>query len=260
MGRSFFYEKEVDSTQDSLRKRLQTISTKNGTCLLADNQVNGRGTRQKKWFSLPSPQIYISIYLKLENIQNTPPTLYNLLVAYSAIQAIQSLDNSLSPKIKWPNDLYLLDKKFCGVLSEYFKQGGDQDGLIIGIGINIDAAEKDFPLELRDIATALNCHSMKRIRRFDLITNFLNHLESNLNALVENKLNLQNIFNQHAMWLNKKVTIQDESQTNETIGILKGIDPRGFLLITQDKTLQEELIYTGTLRLSNPTKNDSQNC
>lgn len=131
-----------------------------GTVIIADHQTGGRGKPGSGWFS-PEGNIYFSALLKpyLNPPSLAPITLFSALAARAAL--LQAAD--LPIVIKWPNDLLVNGRKIAGILVE-----GVAGCLIVGIGINVNIGEEDFPRELRGEASSLFMetgikHDLKKI-------------------------------------------------------------------------------------------------
>ena len=149
-----FYK--LDSTSTYAKKHFD------GTPLLvcAKTQTSGRGRQGKEFFS-PRGGIYFSLALpKSFNF-----THLTALCGVSVCRAIEKLCGA-NPEIKWVNDIYINDKKICGILCE-----ATENGVIIGIGINLNT--KNFPKELENIAGALNTKVSKTKLIYEIANNIL---------------------------------------------------------------------------------------
>ena len=125
----------------------------------AKSQTMGRG-RQGKSFLSPKGGLYFSLALP----QNFNFTHLTALCGVSVCKAIEKLTD-LKPKIKWVNDIYIEDKKVCGILVEK-----TTEGVIIGIGINIK--HQDFPEDINAIALNVKISQTRLI--YEIINNILN--------------------------------------------------------------------------------------
>src|SRR3990167_10400648 len=130
----------VDSTQLYAKKNAHSFTQNKITCIAADNQTAGRGRFQRTWHSPPNCNIYATFYFQLPQ---TTPDLINLTQLMAASFSKCLINEGLPPKIKWPNDIQLNNKKLCGILCEtvFHKHGIE---LFCGIGINVNMEPKDF--------------------------------------------------------------------------------------------------------------------
>lgn len=146
--------KTLPST-NTLAKKMAIEGARDGSIIIADEQSQGRGRYGKSFFSPSGTGIYMSIIIKRDlNIEDSQLT--TVYTAVAVCKAIEKLTN-LSPKIKWVNDIFLKDKKICGILTEATIdfESGKIESIIVGIGINIQTRDEDFPDELTSIAGSL---------------------------------------------------------------------------------------------------------
>lgn len=126
-----------------------------GTAVIADSQTEGRGRLGRAWQSQPGKGLYCSVIVRpIIDLEDYPKiTLTAGLAVVIALEEVTGLEMSL----KWPNDIYAGGKKCCGILTESSSlvEDGHKRFAIVGIGINVNSAEGDFPPELRDKATSL---------------------------------------------------------------------------------------------------------
>lgn len=164
----------------------------NGSPLLvcASMQTKGRG-RQGKSFYSPKKGLYFTLALPKE---------YNFthltaLCGVSVCKAIESLTD-LKPEIKWVNDIYVNNKKVCGILAEAVNEG-----VIIGIGINLKTNK--FPDEIANIAGSLN----KRISKTKLILEIVNN--------ILNIKDFKDYYKEHSCVLGKKIFFIENNEKYE---------------------------------------------
>lgn len=118
----------IDSTNTWAKKNVQDLAQDQLLLVTADEQQAGRGQFRRKWVSPPHQNIYatFSFFIdKQKKVNNLPQVL-----AITAAEVLEKL--SFSPRLKWPNDLLLSNKKVAGILSET-TPCGDQMCLIMGI-------------------------------------------------------------------------------------------------------------------------------
>ena len=141
---------EVDST-NTYAKKLAKDGMDEGTVVIANRQTMGRGRLGRKFYSPSGTGIYMSIILKPEaKAENI------LLITTAAAVAVSSAIEDITGKstlIKWVNDIYIDEKKVCGILCEgSFKDSEALEYAILGIGINISKPDIPFPDEIKNIA------------------------------------------------------------------------------------------------------------
>jgi BirA family transcriptional regulator, biotin operon repressor / biotin---[acetyl-CoA-carboxylase] ligase len=126
-----------------------------GVAVLADAQEEGRGRLGKMWISPPGKGLYCSIIVRPRLAVEDYPKI--TLTAGLAVALALEKVSGLKMRLKWPNDVYTEGKKCCGILTESSSLTGniDERFAIVGIGINVNSEEGDFPLELREKVTSL---------------------------------------------------------------------------------------------------------
>lgn len=144
---------EVGSTNTFLRE-LALQGAPHGTVALADKQSAGRGRRGRSFLS-PEGGIYLSILLRpsLSALQGVRLTIAACVGVCRVLRDVCGLDGG----IKWVNDIFIKDKKVCGILTEGAAglESGLLDYAVVGVGLNYRAPQGGFPPELADIAGSL---------------------------------------------------------------------------------------------------------
>ncbi|HMV34519.1 MAG TPA: biotin--[acetyl-CoA-carboxylase] ligase [Turneriella sp.] len=134
---------ETDSTNNWLKRQ---SALRAFTSVRAVLQSAGRGRAERSWFSgSPGDNLAFSILLPYD------ASLAGLLPAHVALVCHEVLSHWISTRIKWPNDILFEGRKLAGILCESFP--AEQNLFIVGIGMNV--AQRDFPPDLRDMATSL---------------------------------------------------------------------------------------------------------
>ena len=128
------------------------------TVVSADKQTAGRGRFDRKWISESEENIYVSFVLKPENKNH----LTNL-TQYLCVVCAKILENyNVQPEIKWPNDVLVNGKKICGILCETKLKQNKIQGVVLGIGINLNMPEELIKTIDRP-ATSLNLETKQKI-------------------------------------------------------------------------------------------------
>jgi len=141
----------VTSTND-LAARMAEEGAPEGTVVIADEQVHGRGRRGRQWVSPPGSGLYVSVVLR----PHTPSSKFWQLAFVASLAVEEAIRRSarLNPMIKWPNDILVNGHKVSGILVEARKPRISFEPVaVIGIGINVNTPE--FPPELAETATSM---------------------------------------------------------------------------------------------------------
>lgn len=172
MGRNIHYFNSIDSTNSKAKEI--ALDEKEGTVLIAEEQTEGKGRMGRSWVSPKGKGIWMSIILK----PNVEPMKVPKLTLVGAAAVYKALENmGIKAQIKWPNDVLIDGKKICGILTEMSGELNMVNYVIMGIGINVNLDEGDFPEELKDKATSLKISTGKEISRKELTANILNEFE-----------------------------------------------------------------------------------
>ena len=103
---------------------------------------------------------------------------FNLFVALGIRDAIQSFTND-KVEIKWPNDIYIADKKYV-VLTEMIANYDSIDAIICGIGINLNHSDSDFSDDIKQRATSIRLHSNNKINRYSFLKKLISSIENDI--------------------------------------------------------------------------------
>ena len=168
-----FWEECAESTSSEL-KTMADKGAEDGTVLVADSQSGGRG-RQGRSFISPVGGLYMSMLIRpsclVESCSQITP-----LAAVAAQRAVKEL-TGLEADIKWPNDLLLRGKKFCGILTELSFDSYGKPQIILGVGINLNTPREEFQGELEDIACSVYSYCGKIFDKNQLLELLLKELD-----------------------------------------------------------------------------------
>jgi len=159
----------VSSTNLLLKQR---YAEPEGLVIIANAQEAGMGRVGRTFFSPKNSGIYFSVLLK-PNDSNT----VNFVTAMAGVAVCKAITKifNLSPKIKWVNDIYLNNKKICGILtqSSFSLENNTSEYVILGIGINVYSPPEGFPSELENIAGSITSNRQQGLRN-QLVAEVLN--------------------------------------------------------------------------------------
>lgn len=134
---------EVDSTNTWLRNAAANLGDSgrgHGLVVRARRQNAGRGQRGNSWESEPGLNLTLSIFLRPEGVEPSAQFLISEAVAIAAVEAVAPVldEAGLKAEVKWPNDIYVGNRKLAGILIEHSLSGHRIDWSIAGIGINVN--------------------------------------------------------------------------------------------------------------------------
>jgi BirA family transcriptional regulator, biotin operon repressor / biotin---[acetyl-CoA-carboxylase] ligase len=143
---------EAGSTQD-VAKELALQGEPEGTAVMAVKQTEGRGRSGHSWVSPPGKNLALSLILR-PRIEPAKAGLLGLLTSIAVAETCEMLGIPKT-ELKWPNDVLVEGRKIAGILSEATMDDRTIRSVIVGIGLNVNMEQADFPSEFRDSATSL---------------------------------------------------------------------------------------------------------
>ena len=221
-----------------------------GTVVVADTQTGGRGRLNRTWLSLPGMGLYFSIILRPRLAPEHLPKV--TLAAGLALSKVVEAEYSLSPQIKWPNDLLLDGRKFGGILTETEPVAGLDSSystlVVVGVGLNLSKPEGGFPSDIKERATALSLHTSREISSEILLETCVAAVEKELQRLEKGEFPeiLQEWMQRDAC--KDKVLTWVTPQGKEVTGVSLGPDPDGSLRI-KDQAGDIHTVLSGDVTL-----------
>ena len=166
---------EVDSTNSELMRMAteEGGEVPDGTVLLAERQVRGRGRLQRRWLTSPQHSLAMSVLLR----PPLAPTEVAQLPLLAAVAVQQALADVAPLVIKWPNDILWNGRKLAGILTEMRAEPGAVQAVVIGIGINVRPPAAGWPAELAQVAGDLSTAAGRSLRRIDVAAMVLARLD-----------------------------------------------------------------------------------
>ena len=226
-GHCFRHYDEVGST-NAEAKSLALEGAPEGTVVIAECQTAGRGRLGRQWTSPTGKGLLFSTILR-PSLTMSDAHMLTLVAAVAASEAIESSTGVIS-SIKWPNDLFIGDKKVGGILMEVAGQQDQVDWIVLGIGINVNTEFIDLPVPLRRTATSLLMASGQPVDRGALLAALLLSLERHYaSALSGGFEGTISAFRQRDYLITKSVSV--ETREGRVSGKASGIDERGALLV-----------------------------
>lgn len=217
----------VDSTNQYLLDRITEL--KSGDACVAEYQQAGRGRRGRQWVSPFGANLYLSMFWRLEQGPAAAMGL-SLVVGIVMAEVLHKL-GAEQVRVKWPNDLYLNDKKLAGILVELTGKTGDAAQLVIGAGINLTMREsttnvisQDW-INLQEAGVIIDRNKLTAELLSELRLAVVKFENEGLSAFISRWREMDN-------YLDRPVKLIIGNQ--EIFGIARGIDQQGALLLEQD--------------------------
>jgi BirA family biotin operon repressor/biotin-[acetyl-CoA-carboxylase] ligase len=200
-----------------------------GTVFFAERQTAGRGRGCNTWESAPSAGIYCSVILRPQ-LAPADAVLLSLITGIAVSEAVEDT-TGLSGDLRWPNDVLLGERKFCGILTEMHAEATRVRYVVVGIGVNVNQAS--FSAELESIATSLRIvagHEWSRVR---VVAALLKSLDAWYEKLASNAADARaaifQAFEERSSYARGRHVHVDQDGGYE--GVTEGLDGRGFLLV-----------------------------
>jgi len=219
-----------------------------GSVFLAEQQTAGRGRAAHTWHSARSVGIYGSAVLR-PRLAPADALLLSLLAGLATYAAVKDVDSRVKPDLKWPNDLLIDGKKFCGILTEMHAEVTRVQYVVIGIGINVNQAS--FPAELQATATSLRQTTGSEWSRVELCAALLKSLDREYAALQadpESRREILQRFTERSSSVRGARVHVDENGGFD--GVTEGLDERGFLQVRTSQGMRRVLSGTVTRQSS----------
>jgi len=235
---------KIGSTNSEAMRSAAEDSPEGGV-FLAEEQLAGRGRGAHTWHSARSTGIYCSVILR----PVMPPSdalIFSLAAGLAVRAAVAEIAPQLQSDLKWPNDLLLGGKKFCGILTEMNAEATRVRHLVVGVGINVNQVK--FPADLRELATSLRIETGTEWSRVELCTALLKSLDREYRSLVDDAgardAILRRFEGSSSSVRGRKVSI---AENDGLAGITEGLDERGFLRIRTPHGLRT--VVSGAVKL-----------
>lgn len=228
----------VESTNDEVRV-LAESGAPDGLVVLAERQTAGRGRRGAAWFSPAGESLAFSILLR----PNDPKALWPRLAIAAGLAVAEAVE-AFGPQagIKWPNDVWIGQRKVAGILVE-----AGADFAVVGIGLNVNTTK--FPPEVTEIATSLLIETSRVLSRAEVLGEVIRQF-------ARRRLQIGNDFDElladvrlRCVLTGKRVGLS--TANGPLVGTVEGIAPGGELLLRTGSGL-ERLIQADEVRLLTP--------
>ncbi|MCI2947544.1 BirA family transcriptional regulator, biotin operon repressor / biotin---[acetyl-CoA-carboxylase] ligase [Staphylococcus caledonicus] len=227
----------VESTQTIAKQAL--VGNNDTMIILSDEQTKGRGRFNRNWASSKGKGLWMSLVLR-PHIPFSMIPKFNLFIALGIKEAIQQFSKD-KVAIKWPNDIYINDKKVCGFLTEMVANYDSIEAIICGTGINLNHLAEDFSEDIQHRATSIRMHSDEKINRYDFLKVLISAIEKRYNQFLNQPF--ESIRDEYIeasnIWQRKLKFTENKKQF---VGEAIDIDKDGFLMVKDENNQIRRLI------------------
>ena len=230
------YEKvhfvRIDSTNEEAKRVFREKPERNPILFWADEQTAGKGRNNREFFSPKNTGIYFSYLYCVKKPKEIKDRIFvTTAAAVFTAEALRQYAGA-DAKIKWVNDIYLNEKKVCGILAEaVFDE--NSTAVIVGIGINLTTT--DFPDEIKETASGIGNFSEEKLK--ELKEQIISYVGDHLTAFFENcedaayRKNIIEKYRALSMVIGREVIFYKYDEEKKT-GIATGIEEDGSLIVT----------------------------
>lgn len=240
------YFEEATSTQDIARS-LANTGVEEGTIVIAEKQSCGRGRLGRDWISPPGG-LWFTVILR----PPIPPpkiTLLSLLTGCAVALGIMDI-TGLNPRLKWPNDVLLDEKKTAGILVEAVIETDLIKYAFVGIGVNVN---NEIPREIADIATSVSQELGRRVSRVALMRAILKRLDELYTKLVYGYVDhIIKVWKSLSSTLGKRVVVY-LSEKDKVEGLAIDVDSEGLLIVKTDEGKLVKIYFGDIIHLRHKT-------
>lgn len=219
---------EVSST-NTLLKEKALAGAPAGTVLIADRQTTGRGRSGKSFHSPAGTGLYMSILTNAEAQDSARTLSVTTMSAVAAAEAAEAVSGR-EARIKWVNDIYMEERKVCGILAEALTSPttGRPDRIVLGAGFNVYEPEDGFPAEIAEIAGAIRTRVEPGVRS-RLAAEFLNRFYGILKG---GRSDYEADYRRRSLLTGRRILVLSETDPREAAVL--GLDEQLRLLVRYD--------------------------
>lgn len=230
---------QVCDSTNNLAKSL-ALTTDDDFLVVAPHQISGKGRQDRKFASnVGGAYMSYCYHPKPASLTVTDSFKMVLITGLSVLNTLKKF--GLSPTLKWPNDVFIQDKKICGILLESSLNCEFVSHIIFGIGINLT---NEIPDEFKAIATSISEHTTAKISRIQIVCEVIYQLNLLLKEYEQCGFeSLKKQYYANSRTIGNVVTIKNKDTT--TTGKAIGISEEGFLILQCEN--EQVKIITGDI-------------
>jgi BirA family biotin operon repressor/biotin-[acetyl-CoA-carboxylase] ligase len=232
IGRNFIYAEEIPSTNTELLSE-SNFYKKHGTVLLAEKQSEGKGRKDRSWYSDDQLNLTFSILITETKYFKKKINIFNFVASLALAVSIENL-YQLRTELKWPNDILINDKKAAGILIESTSKGSKIERLVIGIGLNVNqiAFQRKFTTE----PTSLKKELGYPVDREKTLAEILNNIEELLITSTAFPDKILEVWKAKCKMIGERITVVNDDVKKQ--GIFNDIDKNGFMVLRTDDKME----------------------
>ena len=222
LGKNVEYYNRLESTNNEAWELIEE-KNQHGTIVVTDNQFNGKGRKNNSWSMVAGKGLAFSIILDKQY-----PNIYSGLISLaSGISVVESLNKrGVDASLKWPNDIFVSDKKLGGILCETKIKKNQIEKIVVGVGINVNETIEEHSNELQKGLCTMFSITNHAHQRELVVAEFVNSFEHLLIDISKNSNRVIDQWLNHCLHLNTNISFYNNDEIYE--GIFIGLDENGF--------------------------------
>ncbi len=238
IGRKIYCFERIDSTNRAAKEYAHQ-GTPEGTVVLADMQTSGRGRLDRSWISPPGCNLYCSFILYPDLAPHAAARM-TMLISLAVLRAIARVC-AVEAFIKWPNDIYIQNRKVCGILSEFSSIGDRIAYVVVGTGINVNFDPDAYPA-ISATATSLRKACGHPVSRLKLAQSLFHEADKLYLQFSRSGMpDLHRLWKQHSLIINREVVLAaDENSCRR--GIARDFTENGHLILEDAQGMLHEVL------------------
>ncbi len=213
---------KVLSSMNSAQKMIQNGDVNGNFLVRVNEQTGGKGRQKNKWFS-PEGGLWFTMALYGLPLDSSLTIFTGVIIHKTIVDLYPELDGKV--KIKWPNDIFIGDKKICGILTTHL---GVKNYFLVGIGIDTNISE--FPEELQEVASSISIELGTDIDHDLFLERLFELYAEELPEFIENRLKEYLEYYREQSYLTGK-EIDLVTEFDKFTGKVHGINSKGALLL-----------------------------
>ncbi|MCS7089213.1 MAG: biotin--[acetyl-CoA-carboxylase] ligase [Verrucomicrobiota bacterium] len=238
IGRDIRVFARTTSTNDVVEK-LALDGAREGVVVFAEEQTQGRGRLGRAWISPAGKGLWFSILLR-PSLRTHEATQITVAAAAAMCRALRQC-TGLPIEIKWPNDLLCRGRKVVGILTEMNADPDTLHHVVLGVGVDVNLERRDFPNELRAVATSLRLETGRPLDRPALAAALLVALDEDYRRICQGRFReVADEWARHCSTLGRQVVLL--LGRRRLGGRAEALDDTGALLVRTEHGLLERVI------------------
>ena len=233
-----FYHEKTEST-NMIAKNLATDGAQEGTIVITDEQTKGRGRLNRTWLSPANKNILMSVIFRPE-LEVSKIFSLTMLTSLAVVNGIKDT-TGLRSLIKWPNDIFINNKKTGGIRTEFNADHEKVNFVIVGIGLNVNFNPLLYP-EIKDTSTSLSVNLGRKVSRIRLVQSMLLHIDKAYHTLNSgNGLQIYKEWKACSLIIGRRVKIISSGRIEE--GVAECIHEDGRLIFKREDGKRREILH-----------------